>query len=310
MSTLVTLDLDDLACYHAIHGLPAPAPETARLALEVWLPRFLDVFAKLKVRATIFVIGRDLERDLASGGRGAVQLVRALDEGHELANHSHAHAYDLHDWPADAIAEDLRRCDALLRELGTRPRGFRAPGYTHDRTLLLQVAALGYDYDSSLLPSPTYFLAKLGVLGLGRLRGRSSVSQATGLRSFVGSTAVHYLPEIGLWELPIGVSLGMRIPMTGTFLLADALPLFGNAVGKTVAEGLRAEAKLTRHLHLELHAIDLADPSADGLDPALLERTRELNTPLERRLARLVELFEARGGGTSIVRTMNRHLRP
>ena len=305
MSTLVTLDLDDLACYHAIHGLPEPAADVAGLALERWLPRFLDVFAKLKVRATIFVIGRDLERDLQAGGRGAKVLLRALDEGHELANHSYSHAYDLHTWPAAKIAADLGRCDALLRQLGARPRGFRAPGYTHDRDLLFQVAALGYDYDSSLLPSPTYFLAKLGMIGLGRLRGRKSASQTRGLRSFVGPSAVHYIPEIGLWELPISVSLGMRIPMTGTFLLPDALPL----LGKTVAEGHRAEASLTRHLVLELHAIDLADAEADGLDPALRARTRELQTPLDRRLGRLAKLLETRGGGTSIVRAMSRHLR-
>jgi peptidoglycan/xylan/chitin deacetylase (PgdA/CDA1 family) len=305
VSTLVTLDLDDLACYHALHGLAEPSAALDRLALECWLPRFLDVFAKLKVRATIFVIGRDLQRDLESGGRGAAALVRALDEGHELANHSYSHAYDLHDWASAKIAGDLGRCDALLRELGTKPRGFRAPGYTHDRDLLLQVAALGYDYDSSLLPSPTYFLAKLGVLGLGRLRGRKSVSQTRGMSSFMGSTAVHYLPEIGIWELPIGVSLGLRVPMTGTFLLPDKLPL----LGKAAAEGLRNEAARTRHLHLELHAIDLADAEADGLDAELVARQSELQTPLDRRLERLTKLFEVRGGGTSIARAMSRHLR-
>lgn len=305
VSTLVTLDLDDLACYHAIHGLPEPAQDVAGLALECWLPRFLDLFAKLKVRATIFVIGRDLLRDLEAGGRGAAVLVRALDEGHELANHSFSHAYDMHDWPSATIAADLGRCDALLRELGSKPRGFRAPGYTHDRNLLLQVASLGYDYDSSVLPSPTYFLAKLGMIGVGRLRGRTSVSQTRGISSFLGSTAVHYLPEIGLWELPIGVSMGLRIPMTGSFLLADKLPLLGAAA----AEGLRNEATQTRHLHLELHAIDLADPQADGVDPNLIARQSELQTPLERRIGRLSTLLETRGGGTSIVRAMARHLR-
>lgn len=305
MSTLVTLDLDDLACYHALHGLPEPPAATDRLALECWLPRFLDLFAKLQVRATIFVIGRDLQRDLETGGRGAAVLIRALDQGHELANHSYSHAYDLHDWASANIAADLGRCDALLRELGTRPRGFRAPGYTHDRDLLLQVAALGYDYDSSLLPSPTYFLAKLGMIGLGRLRGRKSASQTRGFESFMGSTAVHYLPEIGIWELPIGVSMGLRIPMTGTFLLPDKLPL----LGKTAAEALRNEATTTRHLHLELHAIDLADAEADGLDSSLIARQSELQTPLDRRLDRLAKLLETRGGGTSIVRAMSRHLR-
>ena len=186
VSTIVSLDLDDLACYHAIHGLDAPPPppdsEAARLALERWLPRFLDVFDLVGVTATIFVIGRDLERDLSVGGRGAEVLVRALRAGHELANHSFSHAYDLHRWPAPKLAADLRRCDALLRELGAAPQGFRAPGYTHDRTMLMQVGALGYAYDSSMLPSPSYYAAKLGIIGLRRLRRRGSASQVDGAR--------------------------------------------------------------------------------------------------------------------------------
>ena len=58
MSTIVSLDLDDLACYYGIHGLGEAPEQRAHLALEVWLPRFLDLFAQLDVRATIFVIGR------------------------------------------------------------------------------------------------------------------------------------------------------------------------------------------------------------------------------------------------------------
>jgi peptidoglycan/xylan/chitin deacetylase (PgdA/CDA1 family) len=304
VSTLVSLDLDDLTCYHAVHGLPEPSAAQAGLALECWLPRFLDVFAELDIRATIFVIGRDLERDLEQGGRGAEQLVRALDEGHELGNHSYAHAYDLHRRSAQEIAADLARCDTLLRQLGARPRGFRAPGYTHSKTLLLQAAALGYAYDSSLLPSPSYYLAKLGVLGLGRLRGRASVSQVEGARSFIGPTAVHYLPELGLWEVPMSVSRNLRLPLIGTFVLADSVPL----LGRPGAEALRSEAIDTRHLHLELHALDFADVEADGLAPELLARQRELATPLNERIDRFRKLITTRGGGTSIVRAMSRHL--
>ena len=304
MSTIVSLDLDDLSCYYGIHGLGEAPEASQRLALEVWLPRFLDLFKQLEVRATIFVIGRDLHRDLQAGGRGAAMLERALHEGHELANHSYAHAYDLHHWPAQDIAEDLRRCDLLLRQLGARPRGFRAPGYTHSRELLLQVAALGYKYDSSMLPSPAYYLAKRGVMALRRLRGRRSSSQRDGARSFVGPTAVHYLPELGLWELPISVSSGLRLPFTGTFLLGDRPPMMTRMAG----EALRREAAATRHLHLELHAIDLADADADGLEPELLAHQRELNTPLINRLERLAKLLEQRGGGVPIARAMGRQL--
>lgn len=304
MSTIVSLDLDDLPCYAGVHGLEV---ECARgLALERWLPRFLDVFASFHVHATIFVIGSDLEWDLEHrGGRGAEVLLRALHEGHELANHSYSHAYDLSTKPASVIAEDLGRCDALLRQLGAAPIGFRAPGYTHDRAMLLQAAGLGYRYDSSMLPSPTYYLAKLGVLGLGKLRGKRSVSQAHGGRGFIGPTAVHYLPEIGLWEIPISVSRSFRLPMTGTFLLGDAPPMLPKLQG----EALRREAATTRHLHLELHAIDLADPPSDGVDPEVVAAQRELMAPVSRRLERLGKLLKARGGGSSIARAMGPRFR-
>ena len=135
-TTLVSVDLDDLVCYHAIHGLPPPSDEQRGLVLERCLPRFLELFDELGVRATFFVIGRDLERDLKSGGAGAKLLQQALRAGHELANHSYAHSYDLVTKSSHEIFEDILRCDVLLRSIGARPQGFRAPGYTHDRNVV------------------------------------------------------------------------------------------------------------------------------------------------------------------------------
>lgn len=284
--TIVSVDLDDLACYHAIHGLPPPTPEQSGAVLERCLPRFLRLLSETGSRATFFVIGRDLERDLAAGGRGAEALRVALQVGHELGNHSHAHAYDLIDRSSAEIYADLRRCDESLRGLGARPTSFRAPGYNHDERMLQQAAALGYRYDSSLLPAPLYYFAKLGAIAWIRVRGRRSQSRARGLWSFVGPTRPHYLANVGLWEVPIGVSESLRLPMVGTFVLRGG-PLY-------------REALRCGYLHLELHGIDLADPETDGIDPALRARQPELRTPLEVRLGRLRELLTARGGSTSI----------
>jgi hypothetical protein len=285
--TLVSVDLDDLACYHAIHGLPPPAPEQAAVVLEKCLPRFLRLFNEMNVRATFFVVGRDLERDMQGTGHGAALLSLAAQSGFELGNHSYSHAYDLVDWSEGQIYQDLRKCDVLLRKLGARPRGFRAPGYVHDEMMLQQASALGYRYDSSALPSPSYYAAKLAVIGWIRLRGRRSQSHAGGLPSFLGPTRPHYLPKVGMWEMPISVSSLLRLPMVGTFVLRGG-PLY-------------REALRTSSLHLELHALDLADPDADPIDPALTRRQPELRIPLKRRQERLAELLKARGGATSIV---------
>ncbi len=290
-STIVSVDLDDLTCYHAIHGLPAPRPEAAGVVLERCLPRFLELFESIGARATFFVIGRDLQRDAEAGGRGSALLRQALAAGHELGNHSFAHAYDMVTWDAAAAYEDLRRCDVLLRGLGARPAGFRAPGYTHTPMLLQQVAALGYRYDASLLPSPAYYAAKLAAMGWMALRGKRSAALAQGWRSFLGPTRPHFMADCGLWEVPVSVSSVLRLPMVGTFVLG------GRGLKGSL---LLREAEACRYLHLELHGIDLADPETDGYDPALIKRQPELRVPLATRLGRLRGLLTARAGATSI----------
>lgn len=293
MATFVTIDLDDIACYHAIHGIEAEAPKG--VVMRKCLPRFLELLAEFDAHGTIFVIGRVLDEELtaeAAGEDNGVQHLRAaIEAGHELANHSYAHAYDMVDWEAQAIAEDLRRCDRLLRDLGARPVGFRAPGYTHDTKMLAQVAALGYRYDSSRLPAPLYYAAKRGVMAWMGLKGKRSISYKGGASSFTGTSAPHYLPELGLWEVPMSVSRGPRIPLIGTFMLGGP---------KRIAEFLLTEAAIRRDLVLELHGLDFAIPKQDGLHPDLVAAEPVLKTPWEERRKRLWRLIKAREGSGTI----------
>ncbi|MBX7078474.1 MAG: polysaccharide deacetylase family protein [Nannocystaceae bacterium] len=285
--TLVSVDLDGIGCYHAIHGLPPPPPHSRGVVLQRCLPRFLALFEALDVRATFFVIGSDVEHDTA----GAAMLRRALAGGHELGNHSHAHAYDLVRWSAQAQASDLARCDALLRELGAQPQGFRAPGYVHDTQLLRAAASLGYRYDSSALPSPSYWLTKVAVVALHAAAGRRSQSLVRGLGAFLGPREDHQRDDVALRELPISAMGPLRLPLVGTFLLAG--PAWSRAMVR--AAGLREP-----RAHLELHGIDLADERDDGLHPALVRLQPELRTPLAQRTERLASFLRARGPCTRL----------
>jgi hypothetical protein len=291
------VDLDDLACYHAIHGLRPVSNEERRIVIERCLPRFLSLFEELGVRATFFVIGRDLLRDMEDGGLGANLLRRALAAGHELANHSYSHAYDLASWPVRRIADDLEACDVLLRQLGADPAGFRAPGYTHNGKLLRQVASIGYRYDSSALPSPPYYLAKLGVMGWMALHRRRSNSTARGPYSFFGTKIPRYLVRFGLWEIPMSVSSFLRMPLIGTLLLAGP---------ERIARRLRNAALKQSYFHLELHGLDLGDLGdernpGDGYGEELSLIQPELRVPLSLRIERLRSLLCARGDAQPIV---------
>lgn len=283
-TTLVSVDLDDLDCYHAVHGVDEPA---RALALTRWLPRFLRLFEALGVRATFFVIGSDVRRDLDAGGHGAAVLREAIAAGHELASHSYAHAYDLSCNAEHVIADDLRRADDVLRELGADPCGFRAPGYTQSPAMMRAVAALGYRYDSSVLPSPPYYAVKLAMMAAMKLRGRHSSSLASGVRSFLGEAHPYRRRDAPLVELPMSVTPWLRLPIIGTTLLSTPRMLRGH---------LRAAALRADYFHLELHAIDLADAHEDRIDAEL----PELRRPLETRIEALREVLTARGPTTTL----------
>jgi hypothetical protein len=177
----------------------------------------------------------------------------------------------------------------LLRELGAEPVGFRAPGYTHTRALLEQVHALGYVYDSSALPSPPYWLAKVVAIAWYALRGRRSQSLVRGVSSFLGAREPCVHAGIDLWELPMSVTPWLRLPLIGTTLLSGP---------RWLATALRGAAEKLTYFHLELHGLDLADPESDGYAPSLVRVQPELRRPLPAKLTALRSLLQARGPTT------------
>src|SRR5437870_3788491 len=123
----VSVDLDGLGCYAAIHGLEARAlPERALRAVpEVALSRLCELFAGLGLRATIFAIGAELSLPGA-----AAALRRAADAGHEIGSHSHAHDYAMSRLERPLIDADLARAEkAIEAAAGARPRAGALGGH-------------------------------------------------------------------------------------------------------------------------------------------------------------------------------------
>jgi peptidoglycan/xylan/chitin deacetylase (PgdA/CDA1 family) len=293
----VSVDLDAVECYFRIHALPGPPPPEARHAvLRRCLPRLAELFARHGVTPTWFVVGRDLEED-AEGKRLLVELAGA---GHELANHSYSHPYDLVRLGRPRIAEEIDRAHAAVADAcGRAPVGFRAPGYEISAAVIDHLCARGYRYDSSAYPAVPYYLAKAAIRGAMRVLGRKS-------GSIMGSPAVlraprePYQPSADqpyrrgtqpLVEAPISVTPWLRVPVIGTSLITAPDWLRR----RLVAAALRAPL-----FNLELHGIDLCDAEADGIPPALIARQHDLRWPLARKLAALdATLREARAAGAT-----------
>ena len=268
------VDIDSLYLYYRIHGL-----DESRATNAVWergVPRFAQLFGRLGVPATFFVVASDLERWPAAR-KMADELVAA---GHELGSHTWSHPYDLTRRSSDEIAEELGRAAELLTEVRGAPcNGFRAPGYNMTDAVFDQVRAVGHTYSSSIFPSPPYYLAKAAVMGLMALRGRKSASILGDPKVMLASTRPHIYRD--LVEIPITVLPGVRFPFIGTSLMMMGLP------------GYRALRPVLRRLaliNLEFHGIDLCDLERDAIDPALLKQP-DLRRPLPSKLALLQEVL-------------------
>lgn len=282
----VSVDLDPVRCYQAIHalgGTPAPAPADDPVYTRA-LPRFRALFDDLGVRATFFVVARDLDDPSFAAS------IRALaEEGHEIASHSLDHPYDLVRLGRAAMAEQLEgAARSIERVVGARPAGFRAPGYTVTDTLFEVLAPTGARYDASVFPCPSYWAAKAATLAAMRLAGKPSASILDS-PSVLGAPVEPYRigrPYTsrgdGMLEIPIGVTAFGRLPFLGTALVL---------AGPTGARALTAAMRPRRFASLELHGIDLCDAADDGLG-ALGVRQLDLRVGLPRKRASLSAALE------------------
>jgi len=290
----ISIDLDEIRHYFAIHGLGGDAPAAANAVYDRALPRFDDLAASERVPLTYFVVGADVARE-----ENAAALRRAAAHGHELANHTLDHLYDLSRRPSAEIVAQVEGANAAVaRATGARPTGFRAPGYVVTDAVYAALEQTGMAYSSSVFPCPYYYAAKAALIGAKRLAGRmsSSIVSSPGVLAApvvpyrVGQP--YYRAGRGLLELPIQVTPRLRLPVIGTTLTSLGAPLARWLARRLVGAEL---------VNLELHGIDLLDAS-DGLQ-ALAPHQPDVRLPLERKWETFVAVIaELRSAGYAFVR--------
>ena len=267
----VSVDLDEIPHYFAIHGLEAAG--ASGLVYDVALGRLLRMASWFPL--TLFAIGQDLGRPQAAEG-----LAQAARDGHEIANHSLNHRYDLSKLHRDAIAAQvLGGIEAVERATGTKPTGFRAPGYTINDDVFDMLTELGVAYDSSVFPCPAYWAAKTAKIGMIAAQGRTSQSVVDTPRVLGAPTRPYRVGRPywkrgeGLLEIPVQVTRGLRLPFIGT-----SVTLAGPSYARWLAKMCVGEPLV----NLELHGIDVLDEH-DGLQ-ALHEHQPDVRIPHPRKI--------------------------
>lgn len=143
----VSLDVDNLWSYMKIHG--DAGWESRPSYLDTFVPHTINLLARLGLKITFFVVGRDAA-DPANGPA----LRHLVEAGHEVGNHSHEHEPWLHRYSVAQLHDEIRLAgDAIEAATGTKPTGFRGPGFSWSPDLLRVLVEQGYRYDASTLPT-------------------------------------------------------------------------------------------------------------------------------------------------------------
>jgi peptidoglycan/xylan/chitin deacetylase (PgdA/CDA1 family) len=275
----VTVDMDNYQEYRSLVDPGGALPDFSFYRDAV--PRFLDLFARHGMRATFFVIGRDLEN-----AEHRAMLKRVHAAGHELANHSWSHPYNLRKLPRAQQVEQVARCEAAVADLcGERPVGFRSPSGEYDAQVLGILAERGYHYDSSIFP--TWFM------WLFMLYGKLFVKHADyNLGPLTNPLAPShpYWPRAERVYRPQGPREGappqpavLELPYSTSFL---GIPFYGTLFRRLGAGAFRAALRWHGDerpaAHVILHLLDLVDWKGTPLEPAI-ERTPGLAVPFPAR---------------------------
>jgi hypothetical protein len=277
MNINLHIDCDSLWVYASEHGL-RPDYHNCRV-YEESLPRLFELLEARNLRATWFVIGRDLElpacRDFCR---------RVVAAGHALANHTYSHLKDFHS-AAHAIQrhEIVESHEAIRRELHYECRGIRFPGYYFDRTVVPVLHEFDYLYDSSVLPGPGVHMMTASY----RLFNRHEREKRFGRPWFLFASASPYRLTGGAdsktcWEVPIGTAPLVRLPIHTTFVFLWGMTYFEWA--------LALNRKLRTDLVYLFHAIDLLDSSGTG---PLEQAVGTLRRPVTERRSSIARILDA-----------------
>jgi polysaccharide deacetylase family protein (PEP-CTERM system associated) len=177
--TLLTFDIEEWFQVENLNGIIRKNEwERKKSTVVQNTQRILDVLGKYKIPATFFILGWVAERQ--------PDLVKDIFEaGHEIACHGYGHqlAYDLSE---EELIKDVSDAKKILEDIIAFPiSGYRAPNFSINDNIMLQLKRLKFIYDSSYNPFQMH--GRYGSLhGLGEKVARGC-----------------YLTKSGLYEIPI-----------------------------------------------------------------------------------------------------------
>jgi hypothetical protein len=298
----LSLDLDNQWSYMKTHG--DAGWQSHPSYLDAVVPRILDFLAARRLTITFFIVGQDaaLEKN-----RAALRSIAAA--GHEIGNHSFLHEPWLHLYTPEQLDAELARAeDAIEAATGTRPRGFRGPGFSLSAATLETLARRGYGYDATVFPNLLNPLARAYLFSTSKLTDEEKEQRSAlfgtwkdalrPVRPFQWRLSGGRLLEIPVTTLPV-----FKVPMHLSYLIY--LAKFSRLAARAYLRFALAICRATgTQPSILLHPLDFMG----GEDCPPLAFFPGMDIGRERKLEIVGELFDILAAGRELV-TMGEHAR-
>ena len=164
---------------------------------------YLKLLKKYKLKATFFVIAKDLKiKD------NVIFFKKAIIEGHQIGNHTFNHYSNFSKKNLKVVNNEIYKAhDFIKKKLKITPKGFRAPSYNINPYTDNILSRLNYKYDSSHLPGFSTFLYKIFFL-INKKKKSFSV-----IKNFFSKNKFQILNNLNLYRFPIATSTFFRFPI-------------------------------------------------------------------------------------------------
>lgn len=262
----ISVDLDGFAgMYRTRRWDPPRGVRDLNAVHSDALPRFLDLFEEVGIRATFFVVGED-----ARSESNRDRLAAAARAGHEIGNHSQHHLH-LPELAQDEARREVLDAHEALRSIpNVTLAGFRSPAWMPTEALLDLLVETGYLYDASVFPTPWMSVWRDRH---SLLRGRLPNGPD---RPWIFAPRAPYRIRPRLWEVPTATDPFFRLPVWGTLL---------HWLGPEAYRALVRMSGIGAPVSLVLHGWELVDFALIG-DPRFLSKPG-IDRPVGSRLSRL-----------------------
>ncbi len=253
-AAFVSIDVDTLASIYKGIGCRRKGGYSYA-EMQIGIENILRFFASYQCSLTLFMVGEDL--DFEQNIPPAKELLQA---GHEIANHTMHHAQGFRFLSPEQKRAEIYEMEAICqKKLGTKPLGFRSPGWNISDDAGVILKEMNYLYDSSVFP--TSFMPLLKFSHWLSMRSKPRIERSTmGQNSYMGAPHQPYRTSLekfnvagddGIMEFPITISPKFHLPFTATFYL-----LFGWKFYSKILDGL---IKRDVPIHFQFHLSDFVD---------------------------------------------------